>query len=64
VRSGGPTEVGWLNGAVARAGAAAGVPVPVNGALADLVAAAAADPSRRAWFAARPDRLLAELGRD
>jgi 2-dehydropantoate 2-reductase len=64
VRSGGPTEVGWLNGAVARAGAAAGVPVPVNDALARLVTATGADPTRRAWFAGRPDRLLAELGRD
>ena len=63
VRAGGPTEVGWLNGAVARAGAAAGVPVPVNAALAEIVAAASSDATRRAWFSGRPDRLLAELGR-
>lgn len=63
LRAGGPTEVGWLNGAVARAGAAAGVPVPVNAALAEIVAAASSDATRRAWFRGRSDRLLAELGR-
>ncbi len=63
VDEGGPTEVGWLNGAVARAGADSGVPTPVNAALARLVDEAAGDPGRRAWFRQRPDRLLAELGR-
>ena len=64
VAAGGTTEVGWLNGAVARAGAEAGVPTPVNAALARLVADAATDNDRRAWFRHRPDRLLAEVGHD
>lgn len=63
VRLGGRTEVGWLNGAVAAAGARHGVPTPVNAALARLVDEAATNPERRAWFAGRPDRLLEALGR-
>lgn len=63
VRAGGRTEIAWLNGAVARTGAARGVRVPVNTALAALVAEAAADPARRDWFRGRSDRLVAELGR-
>jgi 2-dehydropantoate 2-reductase len=62
VAAGGTTEVGWLNGAVARAGAESGVPTPVNAALARLVDEAATDHDRRAWFRHHPDRLLAELG--
>jgi 2-dehydropantoate 2-reductase len=63
VHRGGPTEVAWLNGAVGRAGTQLGVPTPVNSALVRLVAEAAADESRRAWFRDRPDRLLEALGR-
>ena len=63
VQAGPPTEAGWLNGSVARAGAALGVPTPVNDALARLADEAAADPDRRAWFRHRPDRLLEALGR-
>jgi 2-dehydropantoate 2-reductase len=63
VRAGGPTEIDWLNGAVARAGDSLGVPVPVNATLTDLVASIAADPDRRDWFRGRPNRLLAELAR-
>lgn len=63
VQLGGPTEVGWLNGAVARAGTELGVATPVNSALARLVDQAATDPERRAWFRHRPDRLLEALGR-
>jgi 2-dehydropantoate 2-reductase len=63
VQLGGPTEAGWLNGAVARAGAELGVSTPVNSALASLVEQAATDPERRAWFRHRPDRLLEALGR-
>ena len=63
VQLGGPTEAGWLNGAVARAGTQLGVATPVNSALASLVEQAAADPVRRAWFRHRPDRLLEALGR-
>ena len=59
VRGGGagPTEAAWLNGAVAAAGAAEGVPTPVNAALAGIVEEVAADPGRAAWFAGEPDRL-------
>ena len=63
VQLGGPTEAGWLNGAVARTGAELGVPTPINTALASLVEQVAADPERRAWFRHRPDRLLEALGR-
>ena len=41
----GPTEVQWLNGAVAEAGARLGVPTPVNAALATLVDRVAEDPA-------------------
>ena len=58
-----PTEVAWMNGAVARAGAELGVATPVNARLAALVDEVAAQPERRAWFAGRSDRLVAELGR-
>jgi 2-dehydropantoate 2-reductase len=63
VQLGPPTEAGWLNGAVTRAGASLNVATPVNEALARLVDEAAADPERRAWFQHRPDRLLEALGR-
>lgn len=58
---GGPSEVAWLNGAVATAGARLGVPTPVNRTLAALVEAASADAARRDWFRGHPDRLLAAL---
>jgi len=63
VRGGGtgPTEVRWLNGAVAAAGARSDVPTPVNACLAALVEEAAADPARAAWWAGRPDRLRAAV---
>jgi 2-dehydropantoate 2-reductase len=60
--AGGPTEVRWLNGAVAAAAARAGVAAPVNSRLAELVDEAAADPERRAWFRGRPGRLLEAIG--
>lgn len=56
--AGGPTEVDWLNGAVARVGQAAGVSVPVNRLLAELVDEASRQPERRDWFRGRPDRLV------
>lgn len=56
-----PTEVPWMNGAVARAGAELGVPTPVNGRLTALVEDVAANPERRAWLRGHPERLLAEL---
>jgi len=56
----GPTEASWLNGAVVRAGRVAGVPTPVNAALARLLDATASDPALRAELARRPAR-IAEL---
>ncbi len=56
-----PTEVAWMNGAVARIGAEHGVATPVNARLAALVEDVATRPERRAWLRGRPERLLAEL---
>ncbi len=53
----GPSEVAWLNGAVARAGRATGVATPVNAALAALVDAATVDPVLAADLAAQPARI-------
>lgn len=62
VRAGaGPSEVRWLNGTVAEYGRCAGVPTPVNERLTALVEEVASDAARRAWFAGRPDRLLAAI---
>ena len=57
----GPTEVGWLNGAVAREGARLGIPTPVNAALARLVDEAASEPSLLHRFDGRPAVLAAAL---
>lgn len=57
----GRSEVGWLNGAVARAGARAGVRTPVNAALTRLLEAAVVDASLAPRFARRPDLLAAEV---
>jgi 2-dehydropantoate 2-reductase len=54
----GPSEVHWLNGAVARTADRLGLPAPVNRRLAELVDEVVADPDRRAWFKGRPDRLV------
>jgi 2-dehydropantoate 2-reductase len=63
VRSGsGPSEVDWLNGAVARAAADLGGDAPVNRRLSELVGEVVADADRRAWFDGRIDRLAAEVG--
>ena len=56
-----PTEVAWMNGAVARAGDRLGVPTPVNARLAELVEEVAADPERRARLRHSPERFLAEV---
>jgi 2-dehydropantoate 2-reductase len=53
----GPTEVRWLNGAVAAAGVRLGIPVPVNACLAALVDEAAADPAGAARWTGRPGLL-------
>jgi 2-dehydropantoate 2-reductase len=57
----GPTEVRWLNGAVARAAGAAGVEAPVNAALATLTDEVVADPGLRARLQRRPDVVHAEV---
>jgi 2-dehydropantoate 2-reductase len=59
----GPTEVRWLNGAVARENARLGLAAPVNTALEALVEEVLADPGRAAWFVGRPDRLRAAVER-
>lgn len=56
------SEVAFHNGAIAAAGKEAGVPAPVNAALNDTLRSLCRDPSRRAWFDGRPDRLLAVVG--
>lgn len=56
--TGDPSEVAWLNGAVAQAASELGLPAPVNARLAELVEACNRDPERRAWFRGQPDRLL------
>ncbi len=58
---GGPSEAPWLNGGIARAGAAVGVPTPVNAALAALFAAADADPSAWDRTRGRPTALLSAI---
>jgi 2-dehydropantoate 2-reductase len=59
---GGPSESPWLNGGVARAGAALGVATPVNAALAALVDAACAGPSAWSRTRGRPEAVLAAIG--
>ncbi len=60
LRGGAPgrSEVAWLNGAVARAGARLGVPTPVNEALAALVDTATVDQELAASLAAEPARIV------
>ena len=57
----GPSEVEWLNGAVARAADGLGLPARVNRRLTELVEEVMADAERRAWFRGRPDRLVAAM---
>ena len=58
-RSGsGPSEVDWLNGAVAEAAEGHGGAAPVNRRLTTLLHEVLADPARREWFSGRPDRLV------
>ena len=58
---GGPSEVDWLNGAVASAALEMNRRAPINARLAELVGECSADPARWAWFRGRPDRLITEL---
>jgi len=58
-RSGvGPSEVDWLNGAVASAAEGLGGAAPVNRALTMLLHEVLSEPARRDWFRGRPDRLV------
>ena len=56
-----PTEVTWLNGAVAAAAVHTGIGAPVNATLSRLVEEAASDSTRREWFRGRPDRLVSAV---
>ncbi len=53
------SEIGWLNGAVARYGREAGVPTPVNRALTDVLTALTNEQTRRDEWCARPDAIVA-----
>jgi 2-dehydropantoate 2-reductase len=57
----GKSEVDWLNGAVARAGAAGGVPTPVNRALNELLLALTRLEIPLESFAGQPEKLLARI---
>lgn len=59
----GPTEVRWLNGAVAEAGRLLGVRTPVNARLATLVEAAALEPTAGDPWRGDPSALLAACDR-
>ena len=62
VRAGkGRTEVDVLNGAVAAAGRAAGVPTPVNAALARVLRDISAMPALANSYRERPEALIAEV---
>jgi 2-dehydropantoate 2-reductase len=54
----GPSEVDWLNGAVADAAEKLGGAAPVNRRLTTLLHEVLDDPARREWFSGRPDRLV------
>jgi 2-dehydropantoate 2-reductase len=54
----GPSEVDWLNGAVADAAERVGGAAPVNRRLTTLLHEVLDDPARREWFSGRPDRLV------
>jgi len=58
----GPSEVDWLNGAVADAAEGLGGSAPVNRRLTTLLHEVLADPARREWFSGRPDRLVEAVG--
>ena len=55
--SGKRSEVSWLNGAVARAGAQAGIPTPVNDALTSVLSEITEAPETWPAWRNQPDRL-------
>jgi len=59
----GPSEVAWLNGAVAREAERHGRVAPVNRRLAEVLTDVLADHERQAWFRGRPDRLVEAVER-
>jgi 2-dehydropantoate 2-reductase len=62
-RSGsGPSEIDWLNGAVASAAEELGGSAPINRRLTTLFHEVLEDPARRAWFRDRPDRFVEAMG--
>lgn len=61
--SGKPSEVAWLNGAVAEYGARLGVPTPVNRALTETLTALTEGSEPRAAWRGRPERLWAAARR-
>jgi 2-dehydropantoate 2-reductase len=58
----GPSEVDWLNGAVADAAERLGGAAPLNRRLTTLLHEVLDDPARREWFSGRPDRLVEAVG--
>lgn len=57
-RGRGRSEAPWLNGAVAEAGRAYGIPTPINAGLADLMESLTAGSARWDDFRGKPDALL------
>jgi 2-dehydropantoate 2-reductase len=58
------SEVPWLNGAVARAGLTAGVPTPVNDALARILSAISLAPETWHDWQGQPQRLASHIDRE
>ena len=59
--SGKRSEVSWLNGAVARAGAQAGIPTPVNDALTSVLSELAEAPENWNAWRNQPERLQLQV---
>lgn len=57
----GQSEVDYLNGAVARAGAAEGIPTPVNATLTRILLSLTRGEIPLSEYAGRPERLIAEI---
>lgn len=55
------SEIGWLHGAVARHGAAAGVPTPVNAALTAILERIVAERALWGAYRRQPDKLAREV---
>jgi 2-dehydropantoate 2-reductase len=60
----GKSEVGWLNGAVARAGKRLGAPAPVNALLAETLARIIEGAATREEYQNDPEKLIARLPRE